>query len=278
MLDLSIITVCYNNRDGLEKTILSIITQTYKNYEFIIIDGGSTDGSQEVIEKYRDSINYSVSEKDNGIYHAMNKGIMKASGTYCIFMNSGDFFADEYVLGKIFSSNLSSDIVYGDVIRVKSWWNKRVLHYPEKLTHYDFYKRTAAIHHQASFIKKELFNKYGSYREDVKLIGDWLFFFTAIIINQCTTQHVKIIVAIVNAGGISHIHQADDPAILRDQEIRSDLIRTNIPDYIVSDYENQIMLMTRKSDKIKKHILKIVSEKTAINRILRSIYVKLIRF
>ena len=97
----SIITINYNNRDGLEKTIQSVINQTCQDFEFIIIDGGSTDGSVDIIKKYNDRINYWVSEPDKGIYNAMNKGILQAHGEYLNFMNSGDCFFDNEVLNKV---------------------------------------------------------------------------------------------------------------------------------------------------------------------------------
>ncbi len=91
-MKLSIITVNLNNKDGLQKTIDSVISQTFKDFEWIVIDGGSTDGSKELIEKYSDYISYWVSEPDKGIYNAMNKGIKVAKGDYLEFLNSGDIF------------------------------------------------------------------------------------------------------------------------------------------------------------------------------------------
>ena len=91
----SVITINYNNREGLNKTIKSVLCQSINDYEYIIIDGGSTDGSVDIINNNANFITYWVSEKDNGIYHAMNKGVAHAHGEYCIFMNSGDIFYNE---------------------------------------------------------------------------------------------------------------------------------------------------------------------------------------
>ena len=88
----SIITINYNNSEGLRQTIDSVVSQTYHEYEYIVIDGGSTDGSVDIIGFFSDKVDYWVSEKDRGIYHAMNKGVAQAHGDYCIFMNSGDSF------------------------------------------------------------------------------------------------------------------------------------------------------------------------------------------
>ena len=115
-MTLSIITINYNNAAGLEKTIKSVISQTCKRYEFIIIDGGSKDGSKDIIEKYQDQITYWVSEPDNGIYNAMNKGVKVAKGEYCIFMNSGDIFVDNDVIRDVFNIGFSADIITGGII------------------------------------------------------------------------------------------------------------------------------------------------------------------
>ena len=103
----SIITVNYNNKEGLRKTIESVVRQTYRDFEFIVIDGGSTDGSTDILKEYDEQINYWVSEKDSGIYNAMNKGIKKSIGDYLIFMNSGDCFYQNDVLETVNSKKSS---------------------------------------------------------------------------------------------------------------------------------------------------------------------------
>ena len=111
---ISVITVNFNNKDGLIKTIESVLEQTYKNIEYIIIDGNSTDGSKDVIENIKEHLSYCVSEKDNGIYDAMNKGIKQATGDYCLFLNSGDFFVTKNVLSQIFfNKTYSNDLLIG---------------------------------------------------------------------------------------------------------------------------------------------------------------------
>src|SRR5438105_14705 len=115
---ISIITVVYNNVANIEVTILSILNQTYKNIEYIVIDGGSTDGTLDVIKKYKDKISFWVSEKDNGIYDAMNKGIKVATGEWINFINSGDSYFDNDVLEKIMEAEYfnatSIDVIYGN--------------------------------------------------------------------------------------------------------------------------------------------------------------------
>lgn len=116
MLKISVITVCYNAAATLEKTILSVLDQTYSNIEYIIVDGKSTDGSVDIIKKYADRLAYWVSEPDKGVYDAMNKGIMVATGDYTIFMNSGDYFYNNEVIMCLSKEKLSDeDLIYGPV-------------------------------------------------------------------------------------------------------------------------------------------------------------------
>lgn len=114
---ITIITVAYNAVKDIENTILSVLNQTYPNIEYIIIDGGSTDGTLDIIKKYEDKISYWVSEADKGIYDAMNKGALKATGEWLNFMNAGDTFYDQQVLEKVFKDNdwSDADVIYGDI-------------------------------------------------------------------------------------------------------------------------------------------------------------------
>jgi glycosyltransferase involved in cell wall biosynthesis len=117
---ISIITVVYNGATTLEQTMLSVINQTYKKIEYIIIDGGSTDGTVDIIKKYENKLAYWVSESDKGIYDAMNKGIDKATGEWVNFMNSGDIFHKENIIANLFELNITNcDVIYGDVIALR---------------------------------------------------------------------------------------------------------------------------------------------------------------
>jgi glycosyltransferase involved in cell wall biosynthesis len=111
---LSVITVVYNNARDIERTLLSVINQTYKAIEYIVIDGLSTDGTVEIIKRYEDRISKLVSEKDEGIYHAMNKGLAIAAGDYVLFMNSGDEFYAANTVQRVFASEPDADIYYGE--------------------------------------------------------------------------------------------------------------------------------------------------------------------
>lgn len=199
-MKLTVLTINYNNKDGLIKTFESVRTQTWKDFEFIVIDGGSTDGGKELIEQNK-QVNYWVSEKDYGVYNAMNKGIGKATGDYIIFMNSGDFFYNEFVLEKVknqFDSNI--DILYGDSVFFNDKGYKKVIKAPEKLTFGFFYD--GGLNHQATFIKRSLFSDF-LYNEDYKICADWEFFIVMVCLRNVSFQHLKDIICYYDYSGIS---------------------------------------------------------------------------
>jgi glycosyltransferase involved in cell wall biosynthesis len=200
MNKLTILTVNLNNSAGLEITMDSVFSQTFTDYEYIIIDGGSTDGSVDLIKKHQNKFVYWVSEKDNGIYSAMNKGIAKASGDYLLFLNSGDYLYNDSVLNKILEKKLSSDIVYGNVV----WKPSIPFHegtFPDKLS-FEYFS-TYSLPHQASFIRKDLFSIVGLYEETETIISDWLFFLLAIYKFNCSYQHINQTIAVCDTTGIS---------------------------------------------------------------------------
>lgn len=199
-MTLSIITVNYNDKVGLERTIRSISQQTSLDYEHIIIDGNSTDGSKDVIEKHQDNFSYSVSEPDNGIYHAMNKGIHKAQGAYIIFMNSGDMFYSNDSI-EVFHKNVGKeDFIYFDVQLVKN--DSTTIFKTDEALSFSMLRERMPFH-QATFIKKELFEKYGGYDEDLKIVSDWKFFIVAIVKHNASYKYVNHIMSTHYQDGIS---------------------------------------------------------------------------
>ena len=194
----SIITVCYNNRDGLEKTIKSVICQTYKDYEFIVIDGGSKDGTKELLEQYDDQIDYWCSEPDKGIYNAMNKGVTHVHGDYAIFMNSGDFFFNNDVLKNIARIDTNADIIAGNVKRIGS---EKPLHPHLNSIFEQLYRNT--LNHQGSFIKKELLLKFPYEEESLRIVSDWKFWIETIIFNNASLYKTDLFVAYQDMTGIS---------------------------------------------------------------------------
>jgi glycosyltransferase involved in cell wall biosynthesis len=203
MKKISIITINYNDKEGLEKTILSVLNQTYQDFEFIIIDGGSTDGSRNLIEKYSNKISYWVSEPDKGVYNAMNKGIRASTGDFVIFMNGGDYFNTDSVLEEIIPLlNDNFDIYYGDNYNSRHEKHKIILKYPEKLDFSFFYSKT--ISHQSTFIRKKLFDEHFYYNEDYKISSDWDFFIYTICYKNVPYKYLDKIIAVFDCNGISY--------------------------------------------------------------------------
>lgn len=217
----SIITINYNNKDGLRKTIESVINQNYNSFEFIVIDGGSTDGSLEVIQEYKMHIDYWVSEPDKGIYNAMNKGIAKAHGKYCNFMNSGDCFADNNVLNKVFRNESQADIICGNTYWVK--WTKP----PKEITLDNLFNGT--ICHQCAFINRMLLLKY-KYDENLKIVADRKFFLQSLIFENCSYKSVDVDIVIYDLNGFSSNNQ-----VLSDLEYQH-VLSELIPERIRKDY------------------------------------------
>ena len=222
----SIITINYNNKIGLCKTIKSVIAQTHNDFEYIIIDGGSTDESTNIIHQYNNKINYWISEKDNGIYHAMNKGIARANGDYCLFLNSGDCFYDAYVLEQVAKQNCNEDIYVGIVI---SQAGKLISPPPSRdISLYHLY--SGAIPHQGAFIKTELLKKY-PYDETLKISSDWKFFLQAIILDNCSFKYIDSIIAKYDLEGIS----STNPTKMREE--KEQVLSEFFPPRVLADYK-----------------------------------------
>jgi glycosyltransferase involved in cell wall biosynthesis len=198
---LSIITVNLNNASGLEKTIGSVKAQTYNNFEFIIIDGASTDASIEIIKDNTFLLSYWISEPDSGTYHAMNKGLKASVGEYCLFLNSGDYFTDNNVLENIFKQNITADIVSGNVLKMRP--NNK---FRRVSSHESVSLLKLCIHslpHQASLIRRSLFDEIGNYNESYRIVSDWEFFLKALVINEKSYQHIDVDISYFKIGGIS---------------------------------------------------------------------------
>jgi len=202
-MKLSVITINFNNKEGLAKTIVSVVGQTTRDFEWIIIDGGSTDGSMELIENNSEYISYYVSEPDKGIYNAMNKGIMASHGEYLLFLNSGDYLYGENVIKQVIPLLKDKDIYVGrinSVGRENATEAEQADFSPEGILR----KLTFTwIPHQASFFKRTLFDKYGLYREDQRIASDWWGYFNSLVIGNATIASLSHIIANYDVGGIS---------------------------------------------------------------------------
>jgi len=159
---LSVVTIVYNNVRDIERTVLSVLNQTYANIEYLLIDGASTDGTLEILKKYEGRLGKLISEKDKGIYDAMNKGLALASGDYILFMNSGDEFYATDTVEKVFAAAADADIYYGETEMYDEDWKslgQRRHKAPETFTWKDF-KHGMSISHQAIYIRRSLTEPY----------------------------------------------------------------------------------------------------------------------
>lgn len=217
--EISIITINYNNYDGLRKTIDSVENQTVKDYEWIIIDGGSSDGSKELIQEHSSSFSYWVSEPDKGIYNAMNKGIshLRYDG-YVIFLNSGDYFVNSNVLSEFIKNDPQEDIVYGYVERIIDGKQQQLTGFLHKsnISLTDLYFQT--IPHQGTFFKTSIFKRYGLYDESLKILSDRKIYVTSIIYGNASVRFIPISIAYFDEGGIStsSIYQKEREMVLNE--------------------------------------------------------------
>lgn len=199
-MTLSIITVNLNNRDGLQRTINSVVSQTFTDYEWIVIDGGSTDGSRELIEQYSDHFAYWCSEPDKGIYNAMNKGITHAKGEWLYFLNSGDWYYDNNVLKKIFSAEYSTQLLYGNYIKdfgqIKDFVSP-----PNTLT--PSYILQHFLCHQTLFFRRDLNINYD---EQYRIAADWALCWS-LFLKGIVFQKIPVTVVNYDAKGISALNQ-----------------------------------------------------------------------
>lgn len=180
--------------------MVSVFKQTYSDYEFIIIDGGSTDASKEYIEQNKDKISYWVSEKDIGIYNAMNKGIQVATGDYIHFLNSGDTYHSDNTLESIFQNEQREDILCGGVINFTHERDWEIVP-PDELTY--IHLREHNLPHQGCFIKRELFDRVGMYNEELQIAADWEFALKAMAFQNASYKKLYSSIAVYPFDGIS---------------------------------------------------------------------------
>ncbi len=197
-MTLSIITVNLNNREGLQRTIDSVAGQTFADYEWIVIDGGSTDGSRELIEQYQDRFAYWCCEPDKGIYNAMNKGIAHARGEWLLFLNSGDWLYEDTTLEKVFAKEHEADILYGNVCIVKEDTLQNIT-YPDNFSFY--WLMNSNFSHQATFVRINLLRN-SPYNENYQIASDWEFFLKSALKGLCF-KHINETIAYYDAYGIS---------------------------------------------------------------------------
>ena len=248
-MKLSIITINRNNAAGLEKTLQSIANQNYKEFEYIVVDGASTDNSVEVIQQYEQRFAHLkwVSEPDSGIYNAMNKGIQMATGEYIQILNSADCLANESVVECMLNAvdeNGHPSILYGNMI--KCFEDGRRLtdkcFAGQDITMLGMY--VATLNHDPAYIRRDLFERYGYYDEQLKIVSDWKWYLQAIILGGEKPQYVDLDVTLFDMAGISE--NANSKALI--QQERKQVLQELIPDVYLHDYEqytDDIRMMRR---------------------------------
>lgn len=271
-MQLSLITINYNNREGLKKTIDSVVAQTFKDFEWIVIDGGSTDGSRELLEQYAEHFTYWVSEPDKGIYNAMNKGIDHTQGDYLQFLNSGDWLNGPDTLQSFFAIPLEGDIVYGDQDYYEGETLIESRKHPDNLSLKYLYEWS--LGHSSSFIKRELLVEE-HYNENYRIVSDWEFFLKKALENK-TFVHRPITVGCFDMSGISTV----DQELLHKE--RESVAKAVLPLCVRNDFEeidnleSQLQAYDVQMDKQLQEVCQYRSKKK-LNRKLLNLYLHIVK-
>ncbi|MBD5632817.1 MAG: glycosyltransferase [Clostridia bacterium] len=248
---ISIITITYNCKDVIEKTIQSVIHQDYDNKEYIIIDGGSNDGTVDIIKKYESQVDCWVSEKDNGIYDAMNKGILKTTGKWINFMNAGDTFYDHSVLSsvaEIIDSNYT--IAYGQIMKIYNRFKFIAYGQPINLNKL---KDKCRLPHQGMFTNAEYHKKH-LFDISYKSAADYKFYYDAFFNDKCEFQYLPMLIANYDSeSGMSkdsHIGTLESYEIqgrnLSENQIRKIILKYQIINFFKRHLPENIKTWTRK--------------------------------
>lgn len=225
MIKLSIITINYNNAAGLKKTLDSVTKQTCTEFEHIIVDGASTDGSVDEIIAYSQSSIANrhkiawLSEPDTGIYNAMNKGVRMAKGEYTLMLNSGDYLVDAHVIENIIPLLDGTDIIQGNVISIIN--DVEVVNRGYGKSNISFLDAMGGkFLHQASFCRQELFEKYGMFDESYKINGDTVFYAKCLAFGNASFRYVDVNVAYYDMEGVSADPNNKWVKIRREEDMR----------------------------------------------------------
>ena len=248
---ISVITINYNNAAGLEKTISSVINQSFQDFEFLVIDGYSSDKSVDII-KQSNRIDFWLSEKDNGIYDAQNKGIKQAKGDCLLFLNSGDTLFDSNVFQKFsdFYGNKNSGIVYGNTNLINENKSNELLNPPQKLDLNYLFRHN--INHQACFIKLSLFEKYGLYNLKYKICADFDFFFKVFVAEPESYDYHNFTVCNYEVGGLSSSKENYNQVVFEKQSILKNYLPTDVYNTNYKSYRSETPLKYRIFDVIYK--------------------------
>jgi glycosyltransferase involved in cell wall biosynthesis len=225
-MKISIITINYNNAPNLRRTIESVINQTYRSIEYLVIDGGSNDGSADIIKEFGNKIDYWVSEEDKGIYDAMNKGLIKATGDYVLYLNSGDYFADNNVLSCLILDCADKDIIYGNIGYYKN--DKLIELKSAEYIHFKTSYQHNLPPHPAFLIKRVLLEQLNGFDEDYPIIADVVMIAKAFSITGVTSKFNNTLVTVFDMNGVSSRKQ-HQKQIWKE---RKKFIKKEFPEYL----------------------------------------------
>jgi glycosyltransferase involved in cell wall biosynthesis len=238
-MKVSIITVVRNNQSTIKDAIDSVIRQTYKNIEYIVIDGASTDGTIDVIEKYQDKISVFLSEPDKGLYDALNKGIRLASGDVIAILHSDDLFSDRFVVSDMIEEMAvkNAEIAFSDMVIVDNSMTKVLRYYMASYFSPWMFKIGWMPPHPTCFIKKSLFDEFGAYSLDYKVAGDFDFLVRIFYARDISWTYLNRVTVKMRQGGVSNTGISSKKIIAKEinQSLRSNNI-WSLPIFQLSRY------------------------------------------
>jgi glycosyltransferase len=206
-MKVSIITAVLNNRDTIEDSIRSVLSQKYEDIEYIVVDGASSDGTVEIIQKYQDKIAKFVSEPDNGIYHALNKGLKMATGDIVGFLHADDVYAHGMVIDWVVSRimNCNTDSCYGDLQYVHKKDSNKVFRHWRSCYYTDgLFKKGWMPPHPTFFVKREIYDEHGHFNTDFKIAADYELMLRFLERNKISTHYIPEVLVKMRTGGKSN--------------------------------------------------------------------------
>ena len=206
-MKVSIITVSLNSCDTIEDSIQSVLNQKYENIEYIIVDGGSSDGTVEIIQKHQDKIAKWVSEYDKGIYHALNKGLKMSTGDIIGFLHADDVYAHNLVIDLIVSRmmNYDTESCYGDLLYVhKKDINKTIRYWKSCPYHEGLFKKGWMPPHPTFFVRRKIYDRYGYFNTEFKIAADYELMLRFLGKKMISTHYIPEILIRMRVGGISN--------------------------------------------------------------------------
>jgi glycosyltransferase involved in cell wall biosynthesis len=239
-LKVSIITVCRNSESNISFAINSVLSQTYSNIEYLVIDGDSKDSTMSIVHSYGDDISYSLSEPDRGIYDAMNKGLELATGDVICFLNSDDFYLHAKVIeqvAEVFNENLNSEMVFGNVDFVCPFDLKRSIRAYSSFNFSPSYMRFGFMPaHPATFIRRRAYKKVGGYKLGYKIGADFEWFVRALVVHRLPYVKLNQTLVRMREGGVST--SGLKSYLLSSKELLIALLSNGV-------YSNMLFILTR---------------------------------